>query len=332
MRKTLTTLMAVLLVGSVLGGAFVGSVAAVDSEESSIEISDQALTDNDEVYVTYDVQADGDTESDVVPVLTYEDADGDTTVAGIGETVTDVSETEVQSESDSIEVEEADAAPGELTAHLFNDGDFSTAVGDSVDAPADVTDTGVAMDVTFNGVDAEDGELDEVTVENVNVDAGGADVLFAVEAHPANDDGEVDSSETIGTSGEYLDSTDDGVTVSLDENMETDESVFVMLHAESTSEADAGNDYEAGDMGAVLTYDADAGELNAGATTLEDEISETVDTGEEGNDLPVIGDLPLLGGLSVLQLGLVALVLVLLVGGGYWYTEEYEANLDYEYR
>jgi len=329
MRRIIALLLAVTLVGSVLTGS---AMAALDTE-SEITFEEQAVGDGDQIMVSFNASADNTdgSDSEAVVILTYDD-DGNETVAGVSDNVTVADNGTEQ----NVPVEVVEGGPGEMTAYLVDESETSSdyqagdELSDATRNNAVDNDTATVYDasITLDSDDLEAGEIDEAELSSVRLlDGSGNDTSYTVQVHPSDSEGNIDAANYTGISAEVLNGSSENVTLEFDEDIESNETYFAMIHV-------GDDNSEAGADPPLTSYDSDSESLTALGAPTDSAATNSVGGDDGGlffggNSLPVIGGLPLLGDLTMLALGLIVLLIgAAVVGFGYY---QKEMNAEYEH-
>jgi surface glycoprotein (TIGR04207 family) len=182
----------VIMVISMVAVGFAAAPAAAVTD-GEITFDDQQLTGSDEVSTAVSI-TEGD--DNVTVVVTYNNDEGDTVIAGLNESVntSDVG-TDV-----SVTLGDTSEVPGSHTAHLFNVSAFADTgleEGDTVSsAQADAAIDAESAVVTSSSGENERSAGDDIAYNNTNVYQGEEDVTYV------DDDGTVINAQDLeGTSG-----------------------------------------------------------------------------------------------------------------------------------
>ena len=324
MRRALIALMAAVVALSMAGPGLVGAQTA---DASNMEFQEQALGDDSSIVVENVTLEDGagDLQNGSI-LVTYNNSDGNAVIAGLTN-VTEPNGTDVP-----VGVDNTTGFPGDHQVHLLDTDTSGFAVNGTVDPSTGAVlmssdaQTVYDAEITLDNEDIGEENIDEINLTSVDVDGGeGNGTDYGVVVHPHDDDG-VNTSESLGET-DVLNGSNEGVAITLDEDTETNTTYTAMVHL--TGEDFDSDEDDLINESALLSYDSDDGGLTAVTSTADG--GDNAGSGDGlflgGNDLPVIGDLPLLGSLTPLALGLI----ILLIGGAIVGVAYYQAENDAEF-
>ncbi|QZA89042.1 hypothetical protein K0C01_02445 [Salinarchaeum sp. IM2453] len=222
---------------------------------------------------------------DSAVVVTYEDAEGNTIIAG-GEFF---DEEELAGDDVTLIVDNIGGFPGEHTAHVIPEDELSDEEYDVGDTVSDETAGAVTaaetatvfqgtLEFADQGFDEELDTDDTITLDTAILDDGegeASDTLFTVDIHPTDDDGNLVGDEFIGSSDVLVGENDD-VTVNLDQVPEdgefnefpideTDEYI-AMIHVVDDDDAEEGDAAAPGEYPVLPNVDGIEGPVPGGIT------------------------------------------------------------------